>query len=141
PLLLGWLALTAAERGLVNAAFAAALLVVSLIVILIGLISRQAMTMDTAHAERERLLARERMASEEIVEILESITDAFFAVDEEWRFTYINREAENLLQRPRAELLGRTLWEAFPDVAGTGFEREYHRAMEQRTTTRLEEYY
>jgi PAS domain S-box-containing protein len=91
--------------------------------------------------ERERLLARERQAREQVTMILESITDAFFATDREWRFTYVNREAERLLRRPRAELLGRVLWEEFPEAVGVTFEREYRRAMETRTTVQFEEFY
>jgi len=91
--------------------------------------------------ERERLLARERHAREQVTTILESITDAFFAADREWRFTYVNREAERLLRRPREELLGRTVWEEFPEAVGAPFGREYHRAMETQTTVQLEEYY
>jgi signal transduction histidine kinase len=43
--------------------------------------------------ERERLLVRERGAREQVTTIRETMTDAFFAVDREWRFTYVNREA------------------------------------------------
>src|SRR5215217_4641109 len=45
---------------------------------------------------RERLLVREQAARERATDILESISDAFFAVDEEWRFTYVNGKAEEL---------------------------------------------
>ncbi|HEX2168518.1 MAG TPA: ATP-binding protein [Longimicrobiales bacterium] len=141
PLLLGWLALTAQERGLFDVAFGAALLVVSLIVLLAALIVRQATVLHAIDAERERLLARERQASEQVSRILESITDAFFAVDREWRFTYVNREAERLLQRPRDELLGRLLWDEFAAAIGTAFEREYVRAMAEQKTARFEEYF
>lgn len=51
---------------------------------------------------------------ERIAAILESITDAFFAVDREWRFTYVNEEAERLLQLQRSALLGQVVWEMFP---------------------------
>jgi PAS domain S-box-containing protein len=53
-------------------------------------------------------------AEERIAAILESITDAFFAVDREWRFTYVNETAERLLQRQRSALLGQPIWEMFP---------------------------
>jgi PAS domain S-box-containing protein len=52
-------------------------------------------------------------------EILESITDAFWALDREWRFTYVNHHAEKVLGRKRADLLGRCIWDAFPDGIGT----------------------
>ncbi|HEX8848252.1 MAG TPA: PAS domain-containing protein [Gemmatimonadaceae bacterium] len=89
--------------------------------------------------EREQLLARERAARDEVTTILESITDAFFAVDRDFRFTYLNREAEQLLRRSRAELLGRCVWDEFPEAVGARFEREYRRAMAEQTTVQFEE--
>lgn len=91
--------------------------------------------------ERDRLLAREREAADQVSTILESITDAFFAVDRGWRFSYVNHEAEALLDRPREQLLGRSLWEEFPQAAGATFEREYRRAMEEQATVQFEDFY
>lgn len=90
--------------------------------------------------ERERLLARERTAREEVTTILESITDAFFAVDREWRFTYVNREAERLLKRTREELLGHKLWKEFSSAMGTAFDEEYKRAVAEQQTATFEAY-
>ena len=56
-------------------------------------------------------------AQDRVTSVLESITDGFFALDAEWRFTYVNRPAEYLLERDREELLGRVAWEALPDAA------------------------
>jgi PAS domain S-box-containing protein len=86
----------------------------------------------------------ERRQAEEwqrVSEILENITDAFFSLDREWRFTYINREAEQQFQRPREELLGRSLWDAFPQTVGTISDTEYHRAMEERITVSFEQFF
>lgn len=73
--------------------------------------------------------------------ILESITDAFFALDHDWRFTYVNQEAERLLGRPREALLGRNIWEEFAEAVGSTFYREYHRAIREQTTVQFEEFY
>jgi PAS domain S-box-containing protein len=83
----------------------------------------------------------EARARREIETILESITDGFFAVDRDWRFTYVNREAERLLQRPRGELVGRCVWDEFPAAVGARFEREYRRAAEESTTAQFEARY
>lgn len=91
--------------------------------------------------EREQLLARERASHERVTGILESITDAFFAVDGAWRFTYVNHEAERLLQRPREQLLGRSLWDEFAAAVGSTFQREYQRAVTERVTVEFEEHY
>jgi len=73
--------------------------------------------------------------------ILESITDAFFALDHEWRFTFLNAQAERLLLRPRAELLGRNVWAEFPATVGTDFDRHYHHAVNAQTSVTFEAYY
>ena len=90
--------------------------------------------------EREQLLAREREARDQVTTILESITDAFYAVDRDWRFTYVNKEAERLLKRPREDLLGLSLWEEFSGAVGSTFQHEYHRAVAERTTVQFEAY-
>lgn len=72
---------------------------------------------------------------------LESITDAFFLLDCNWRFTYINACAEELLGHHRDELLGCNVWEKYPDTVGSIFQTEYERAMAERTTARFETYY
>ena len=88
--------------------------------------------------ERERLLAREQAARERATDILESISDASFAVDEDWRFTYVNGVAEGLWGRPREELLGKNLWVEFPQAAGSEYRRRLRRAMEEGVTTEFE---
>lgn len=72
---------------------------------------------------------------------LESITDAFFTLDCDYRFTFLNREAERLLQRERADLLGQVVWQAFPDFLDGPFEQEFRRALAEGTTVTFEEYY
>src|SRR6185295_12008307 len=72
---------------------------------------------------------------------LESITDAFYTLDRDWRFTYVNPEAERLQQRTRADLLGRVVWEVFPDAIGTPFELEFRRAVATGETAVFESYY
>jgi PAS domain S-box-containing protein len=79
--------------------------------------------------EPKEVTARARETSERLIATLESISDAFFTVDREWRFSYVNREAERLLRRPRDQLLGRVLWEEFPQAVESAFHREYERAL------------
>lgn len=88
--------------------------------------------------ERERMLAREQAARERAADILESISDAFFAVDREWRFTYVNRKAEELWGRSREGLLGKELWEEFPGALDSKSDRQIRRAMDERVTTEFE---
>src|SRR3712207_6623115 len=88
--------------------------------------------------ERERQLAREQAARERATDILESISDAFFAVDHEWRFAYVNRKAEELWGRSRGELLGKNIWERFPEAEDSESYRQIRRAMEEGVATEFE---
>jgi PAS domain S-box-containing protein len=72
---------------------------------------------------------------------LESMADAFVTLDGSWRFTFVNQRAEQILQRPRDELLGRKLSEEFPTVAGTKFAQEYRRALVSQHPVAFEEFY
>src|SRR5215212_9548314 len=89
-------------------------------------------------ADHERLLAQEQAAREQAAEILESIGDAFYAVDHQWRFTYVNRKAEELWGRSREDLLGKNIWEEFPQAVGSESHRQIKRAMEEGMTTEFE---
>lgn len=91
--------------------------------------------------DNARLVAAERQARRQITNVLESITDAFFTLDRQWRFTYVNDEAERLLARRREELLGRSVWSAFPEAVGGPFYQAYHRAMAEQKTEVVEAYY
>ena len=81
-----------------------------------------------------------RKSGERLTNILESITDAFVAVDRQWRFTYINERALTTLQRTREELLGKNMWEEFPEAVGLPAYREYHRAMTSGNSVHFEEF-
>jgi diguanylate cyclase (GGDEF)-like protein/PAS domain S-box-containing protein len=89
----------------------------------------------------KRSKAALRALSRKLVNTLESMTDAFYMLDNDWRFTYLNSEAERLLQQRRDELLGKVLWEAFPDLIGTRFETQYRQAMAQHRPAAFEELY
>mgnify|MGYP001627189922 CR=1 FL=1 len=72
---------------------------------------------------------------------LESMTDAFYILDRQWRFVFLNPQAERLLQRRREELLNREVWLEFPEAVGRSFEREYRRAMTSGHSVTFEEFY
>jgi PAS domain S-box-containing protein len=86
----------------------------------------------------ERGMEGRSVAPDQVASILESVSDAFYAVDMEWRFTYVNGKAEELWGRPREELLGKKLWDEFPQAAGSESRRQIERAMEEGVTTTFE---
>lgn len=96
---------------------------------------------------REQVALREELRESEnrLRQILESINDAFFSVDREWRFTYINPRAQKWLRamarHAPPELLGHTLWEVIPELEGTDFAAMHQRAMEERIPLTTEAYF
>src|SRR3954468_13008924 len=97
-------------------------------------------------AERQiRELMERNQGRAELVEsartmtnILEKTTDGFFAVDPDWKLTYINAQAEAMLHCKRDEVLGRVLWEQFPELIGTIFQRNYERVMAEKIALEFE---
>lgn len=65
-----------------------------------------------------------------IARVMDSLSTAFFFLDREWRFSFLNAEAARVLDRPRDELLGRSLWQEFPAAIGSDFETYYRHATE-----------
>lgn len=72
-----------------------------------------------AYADLEQVSVELGHSNEKIRHILESIMDGFFALDHEARFTYVNKEAQALLQKSQGELLGKIIWDEFPDLKNT----------------------
>ena len=73
--------------------------------------------------------------------VLESIGDAFFAVDKNWIVNYWNKEAEVVLQCPKQKIIGQNLWDIFSDSIDTPFYANYHKAVEENTIQHFESYY
>ena len=76
-----------------------------------------------------------------LTSILESMTDAFYTLDENWCFTYLNHQAEQIWQRSQVDLLGKTIWASFPEAVKTSFDSEYHRAVTDQCSVAFETFY
>lgn len=83
--------------------------------------------------------ALQRMA-DRMRNTLDSITDAFYSLDAHWRFTYVNRRAEAVLERSAAELLGSELWEVFPEARPSRLYRHYQEAVATKQSEHFELY-
>lgn len=73
--------------------------------------------------------------------LLDWVQDGVYALDREWRYTYVNRRAAELVGHPPGELLGRSIWEVFPESVGLPFYDEAQRAMAEQTPARFEAFY
>jgi PAS domain S-box-containing protein len=91
--------------------------------------------------ERKRAEEALRESNRRITNILESITDAFVALDHQWRITYVNQETARLNGQKPEDMIGKTHWEQWPWSVGTVVEREYRRAVTERVAVHLEVLY
>lgn len=91
--------------------------------------------------EQKAAEARSLALETQLITTLESITDGFCLIDKAWNVTYMNGQAERLLKRRREDLLGKTLWQEFPEAVGTCVEREYRATAQEQRTTRFEAFY
>jgi serine phosphatase RsbU (regulator of sigma subunit)/PAS domain-containing protein len=66
---------------------------------------------------------------DDLAGVLEAMPAAFFFLDRQWRFRYVNLEMDRLLHLPREELLGRSIWDIYPLMVGSRFERAYREAV------------
>ncbi len=82
-----------------------------------------------------------REARDGLARVLETMTDAFYRLDGAWRFTYVNATAERVLRRPREELLGEVVWEAFPETLRGAFPERYREAVASGEPVVFEEYF
>src|SRR3981081_1806932 len=89
-------------------------------------------------ARREAIEQAEQRALADRAALLESITDAFYALDRECRFTYLNQRALDHFGETREALLGKVLWDVFPVMRGTVFQREYERALREQCSAAFE---
>jgi PAS domain S-box-containing protein len=102
----------------------------------------------SASAEKVRLLeartsalAAAEAARDEITRIFSTMSDGVYHLDRDWRYTSVNRAAEEMFGISESDVLGKSMWEAFPDLYGTEVFTRFHQAMESRQHVTFENYY
>lgn len=105
-----------------------------------GMIVRLRGAMQDITGQRSAALEIEQLA-QRLSATMESITDALFTLDRDWRFTYVNARAEELLERDRQSLLGRYVWGEFPAAASTRLREAYELAVDEQTTVTVDDFY
>ena len=91
--------------------------------------------------EQKKAEARMLALEARLTTTLESITDGFCLIDKDWKFTFMNGQAQRMLKRSPEYLLGKSLWQEFPEAVGTRIERECRLSMQEQRTIRLETFY
>jgi two-component system cell cycle sensor histidine kinase/response regulator CckA len=107
---------------------------VGLLDVRISVAERQIRELTERNQARAALLESART----MTNILEKTTDGFFAVDSEWKLTYVNSAAELMMGRKRDELLGGLIWEKFPELIGSIFQENYEKVMADKIAIEFE---
>ena len=77
----------------------------------------------------------------ELTGIFERITDAFIAMDKNLCYTYINKKAGELIHRDPASLIGKWVWDVFPDAIGSSTYLAFNKAMAEQKNLTNTDYY
>ncbi|QKJ29479.1 PAS domain-containing sensor histidine kinase [Mucilaginibacter mali] len=91
----------------------------------------------------DRVVAEEQLRekNKQIENILDSITDGFITLDKNFNYTYANRRLGEMLGLDSQWLIGRNVWETFPDVVGSSTYKAFYKAMETGQYVWNEDYY
>jgi len=77
----------------------------------------------------------------QIENILESITDGFIALDQKFCYTYVNKKIGEMLGLGPETLIGKNVWEVFPDAVGSDTYKAFHKAMAEQVYICHEDHY
>ena len=93
-------------------------------------------------AQQEQVLRLEAENARQAVEtILASISDGFYTLDREWRYTYVNDRYCEMTGMERSALLGQTLWTLFAGTIDSDLYVHFHQAMREQTSRQFEYLY
>jgi PAS domain S-box-containing protein len=82
-----------------------------------------------------------KKASERLNSFIESITDSFFIVNNEWKFIKINSAFEKIMGKSRDEILGSVIWDIFPGTIASEFEEACRKAMNEQVSVQFTEHF
>jgi PAS domain S-box-containing protein len=144
PLLLGYLLLTISWKYPISPEFGIALLLASIILIFFALIWYVAKKLNmpdelrkTAAAQIEKLNdelnVKVPVQSAELAGVFERITDGFIVFDKDLCFTYVNRRIGEIIGRDPRSLIGKNVWELFPEAVGSATYLAFEKARREQT--------
>jgi PAS domain S-box-containing protein len=99
------------------------------------------MSMKQTPLQRDGLAGRGEIDHNALCRVLDSIRDALVTLDRDWRYIYVNARAAELSGMTAADMIGRTIWEVFPELSGTEMEHACRRALDTGTQQQLEYYH
>ncbi|EIA07216.1 PAS domain-containing hybrid sensor histidine kinase/response regulator [Flavobacterium frigoris] len=79
--------------------------------------------------------------NERLTESLENMSDAFVAIDNNWKYTFVNQKAAIMFGKQPEDLIGKNAWIIFPDSLGQPYHKVYYKAMKTKKQIIFEDYY
>lgn len=95
----------------------------------------------TEEKMKDAALSKLRENEEKYRTLVERVTDAFISLDKNFCYTYLNRQAAELIRRDPMELIGRNVWEVFPDAIGSPTHQSFQKALTEQTYICSIDYY
>ncbi|HEX8226617.1 MAG TPA: PAS domain S-box protein [Candidatus Saccharimonadales bacterium] len=91
--------------------------------------------------KRKQAEAEQAAAVNEVTDVLESMGDAFFMLDKNWKIVRVNKVHERVTRTKRKEIVGKSFWDIFPDTPDSKYWIEHHKVMETRKPSHFIERY
>ena len=79
--------------------------------------------------------------NEKLTVSLENMSDAFVAIDNDWKYTFVNQKAALMFGKQPEDLIGKNAWVIFPDAIDTPYHKVYYKAMKSKKEVVFEDYY
>ena len=99
------------------------------------------LAIELAIQRHRQSMRREQNYLTRIGSVLETMTDGFVVLGHDWRYVYMNRRAGELFNRAPELMIGRKIWDEFPEGVGQPFYHAYQRVMHERVALQIEEHY
>ena len=73
--------------------------------------------------------------------VLTSLRDGFYSLDRDWHFTYVSDRQLEIVARSREAMIGKCIWDLYPDLVDSDFYHQVHRAMAERISFKFDYHY
>lgn len=91
--------------------------------------------------EQRKAEEEQRKSEQKYRTFIERITDAFISLDKNWCYTYLNKQAGELIKRDPEKMVGKNVWAEFPDAVNSSTFEAFSRAMTEQCYVTNIDYY
>ncbi|MHC0065434.1 sensor histidine kinase [Nostoc sp. UIC 10890] len=111
-----------------------------LLLIVVYLLLQKQIRLNKALSQ-EAIRLEQQAAKAKLADILETITDAFVALDRNSCYTYVNQRAGQMFNKQPADLIGKSIWEVFPEAVEHQFYHAYFQSLAEQRVIQMQEFY